>query len=78
MSQNRQDAIVALFRERYGSDPAWWVRAPGRVDLMGSHTDYNLGYVMTMSIDRDTWMTADEAREYGLLDEIVDSFQAIS
>lgn len=30
------------------------VRAPGRVDLMGSHTDYNEGYVMTMAIDRET------------------------
>ena len=35
-----------------------WSRAPGRVDLMGSHTDYNLGYVMTMTIDRDTWIAA--------------------
>ena len=32
--------------------------APGRVDLMGSHTDYNMGYVMTMTIDRDTWLAA--------------------
>ena len=30
----------------------------GRVDLMGSHTDYNQGYVMTMTVDRDTWMAA--------------------
>ncbi len=33
-------------------------RAPGRVDLMGSHTDYNLGYVLTLPIDRDTWIAA--------------------
>ena len=25
---------------------------------MGSHTDYNMGYVMTMTIDRDTWIAA--------------------
>ena len=30
----------------------------GRVDLMGSHTDYNLGHVLTLPIDRDTWITA--------------------
>ena len=35
-----------------------WARAPGRVDLMGSHTDYNLGYVLTQAIDRDTWIAA--------------------
>ena len=30
----------------------------GRVDLMGSHTDYNFGYVLTLPIDRDTWVAA--------------------
>ena len=29
-------------------------RAPGRVDLMGSHTDYNEGFVLTLPINRDT------------------------
>jgi galactokinase len=41
---------------RFGRRPAMWFRAPGRVDLMGSHTDYNLGYVLTMAIDLDTWL----------------------
>ncbi len=35
-----------------------WAQAPGRVDLMGSHTDYNQGHVSTMTIDRDTWIAA--------------------
>src|SRR5262249_6536283 len=38
--------------------PSIWARAPGRVDLMGSHTDYNLGHVLTMRVDRDTWIAA--------------------
>jgi len=42
----------------YGKQPALWSRAPGRVDLMGSHTDYNMGFVMTMTTDRDTWIAA--------------------
>ena len=29
------------------------------------------------AIDRDTWMTADEAKEYGLVDKIVSSFKEI-
>src|SRR5262245_18362202 len=33
------------------------VRAPGRVDLMGSHTDYNDGCVLTMAIDRAVEIT---------------------
>jgi galactokinase len=52
----RKALVAERFRELFGGEPALWVRAPGRVDLMGSHTDYNLGFVMTMSLDRDTWL----------------------
>ena len=54
----RKAMMTARFRQLYGRDPQVWSRAPGRVDLMGSHTDYNQGYVMTMTIDRDTWVAA--------------------
>lgn len=50
--------VAQLFRNRFGAAPELWARAPGRVDLMGSHTDYNLGHVLTVAIDRDTWMAA--------------------
>jgi len=56
--QARRDLIEAQFRQRFGGEPTVWARAPGRVDLMGSHTDYNLGYVLTQAIDRDTWIAA--------------------
>jgi galactokinase len=46
------------FRKRFGRVPAMWVQAPGRVELIGSHTDYNQGYVMPMAIDRNTWLAA--------------------
>jgi galactokinase len=54
----RINLVTDKFSELYGGRPEVWGRAPGRVDLMGSHTDYNLGYVMTMTIDRDTWLVA--------------------
>jgi galactokinase len=54
----RKAFVTTKFLERFGTVPEVWSRAPGRVDLMGSHTDYNLGYVMTMTIDRDTWIAA--------------------
>ena len=54
--QERIDCVTAEFEKRYGQLPTMWGRAPGRVDLMGSHTDYNEGHVMTMAIDRDTWL----------------------
>ena len=54
----RLEQITKKFLELYKNSPTIWVRAPGRVDLMGSHTDYNHGFVMTMTIDRDTWIAA--------------------
>jgi len=54
----RKSQVEAKFISIYGTPPTLWVRAPGRVDLMGSHTDYNLGYVLTQAIDLDTWIAA--------------------
>jgi galactokinase len=55
---DRAQSVAACFREKFASEPQLWARAPGRVDLMGSHTDYNLGFVLTLPIDRDTWIAA--------------------
>ena len=41
------------FAELYGSPPDFVVRAPGRVNLIGEHTDYNDGFVFPAAIDRD-------------------------
>jgi len=57
-SQSAMRDLEAAFVDRYGTRPTVGARAPGRVDLMGSHTDYNLGLVMTMAIDRDTVVLA--------------------
>ncbi len=62
-AEERKRWIAEEFRRRFGGPPEIWGRAPGRVDLMGSHTDYNLGYVMTMTIDRDTWLAARPRRD---------------
>lgn len=54
----RRERITEAFEASYGTAPTVWVRAPGRVDLMGSHTDYNQGFVLTLPIRRDTWIAA--------------------
>ena len=54
----RRAKIEQFFQQQFGASPSIWARAPGRVDLMGSHTDYNLGYVLTLPIGRDTWIAA--------------------
>jgi galactokinase len=41
-----------LFGRRFGSDPCGVAAAPGRVNLIGEHTDYNDGFVLPMAIDR--------------------------
>lgn len=50
--------VNQIFQGRFHALPTHWCRAPGRVDLMGSHTDYNLGLVLTLPIDLDVWIAA--------------------
>lgn len=54
----RAHALTTGFSTQFGGRPELWARAPGRVDLMGSHTDYNLGFVLTLPISKDTWIAA--------------------
>ena len=48
--------VVSHFSNRFGHAPRWVVRAPGRVNLIGEHTDYNDGFVLPMAIDRAVWI----------------------
>jgi galactokinase len=51
-----QQKVTAAFTERFGSPPPLLVQAPGRVNLIGEHTDYNDGFVLPMAIDRGIWL----------------------
>lgn len=44
------------FQQRFGAVSSLIVRAPGRVNLIGEHTDYNDGFVLPMAIDRAVWI----------------------
>ncbi|MCS6963276.1 galactokinase [Thermoflexus sp.] len=49
---------IHVFRERFGEPPSLRARAPGRVNLIGEHTDYNDGFVLPIAIDRAVWVAA--------------------
>jgi galactokinase len=56
-------SATAAFERRYGRPPRWIVAAPGRVNIIGEHVDYNDGFVMPMAIDRYCVIAADEATD---------------
>ncbi|MGQ9574547.1 MAG: galactokinase [Thermoguttaceae bacterium] len=48
--------VAAAFQQHFGQPAAWVVRAPGRVNLIGEHTDYNDGFVLPLAINRAIWI----------------------
>lgn len=56
---SRISELTEQYRNLYGgADPEIIVRAPGRVNLIGEHTDYNDGFVFPCAIERDILMAA--------------------
>ena len=54
----RVTTLRQIFVRRYGREPQIIVRAPGRVNLIGEHTDYNEGFVLPAAIDRNVLLAA--------------------
>ena len=55
MSQDLRDLVRAEFVSAFGTDPIGVWSSPGRVNLIGEHTDYNEGFVLPFGIDRRTF-----------------------
>ncbi len=53
-----EGTVAEAFRERYGHEPETVVRAPGRVNLIGEHTDYSLLPVLPMAITEAVYLAA--------------------
>ncbi|MBM3861762.1 MAG: galactokinase [Verrucomicrobia bacterium] len=51
-----QQNVIETFTQRHGCAPTSVARAPGRVNLIGEHTDYNDGFVLPTAIDRASWI----------------------
>ncbi len=65
--------VVAEFQKHYGRPPRWIVAAPGRVNVIGEHTDYNDGFVLPMAIERHAVMAADlsQSSEISIYDSLL-------
>jgi galactokinase len=51
-----REQVEQDFRRCFGAAPTVVVRSPGRVNLIGEHTDYNDGFVLPIAIDREVWI----------------------
>jgi len=52
------DSIRQSFAEVFGTEPEIAARAPGRLEILGNHTDYNQGVVLSVAVDRATFVAA--------------------
>ena len=48
------DNAVSAYSRRFGAKPTFAALAPGRVEIMGNHTDYNGGFVLPAALDKGT------------------------
>lgn len=69
---NRRDRLIARVRQGYrlafggnGPVPSRFFAAPGRVNLIGEHVDYNDGYVLPCAINRETMVASSSGPEVG-------------
>jgi galactokinase len=56
-------ALRAKFSERFGGASRLY-RAPGRVNLIGEHTDHNEGYVVPLALDLSRWVAIGVTRQW--------------
>lgn len=61
---NPKDLVIQTFRQRFGKDPKYLALAPGRVNILGEHVDYNDGFVMPAAIDRATYLAFSAAESH--------------
>ena len=63
LNQEVYDKVVSAFAAKFGAAPEAVAYAPGRIEVLGNHTDYNEGYVFSAAIDRGTFFAASPAAD---------------
>ncbi len=61
------DQVVTLFESMYGDAPTVIASAPGRVNLIGEHLDYNSGPVLPLAIERRVWVAVGAAHGFTMV-----------
>jgi len=64
---------TSLYRAHFASEPALVTSAPGRVNLIGEHTDYNGGPVLPLAIERRTAVAASVDRGWSVVSALDDT-----
>jgi galactokinase len=62
-----------LFQKKFSHKPTSVVRAPGRLELLGNHTDYNQGLVMSLAVDKYVFI-ASSPRSDGYVELVSSAF----
>jgi len=70
--------LTALYKKYYGTTPRLLARAPGRVNLLGEHVDYNDGMVLPAAIDRSVRLAASPTMDGIVSLQAVDLEQSVS
>ena len=62
-NQEVYDKVLAEFAAKFGGKPEKVAYAPGRIEVLGNHTDYNEGYVFSAAFDKGTFFAASPAED---------------
>ncbi len=71
------DAAVRLFRDTFGEEPEGVWESPGRVNLIGEHTDYNAGLVLPIALPQRTYAAA-RRRDDNIVRVVSDGIEGIT
>ena len=72
MNPKERRSLINKFGSKFSRRPDYLIRAPGRVNLLGAHVDYNEGWVLPGAIDKAIWLAAGENKHKNIRIESLD------
>ena len=58
-----REEVKEFFQKAFRKPPAHIARAPGRLELLGNHTDYNGGLVMALAVDKYIYIAGSQRND---------------